>query len=101
MHESINNAVYFLAVLTLELSIVFLIAFLVWAGIAIYCRLKMPKPLNVYDITSGEVMTTLGPAKYVSYDSNTRMVTVEFDYSRLVELDGRDCYIEPMIDIRV
>ena len=57
-------------------------------------------PVN-YDVTAGWIKTHVGTGKYIEYNGNTQKVTLEMDYGYLVELDGRDCYIEPMIDIRV
>jgi hypothetical protein len=57
-------------------------------------------PVN-YDLTSGWIKTHIGTGKYVDYNGNTGKATLEMDYGYLVELDGRECYIESMIDERV
>lgn len=47
----------------------------------------------MYDITAGKVMTPQGPAKYISFDNITRMVTVEHDYNWLVEYPAGVVYL--------
>jgi len=48
----------------------------------------------MYDPTTGYVETPHGTGKFVSFDPNTGMVTVEIDGECLVEFDGTECFIK-------
>ncbi len=55
----------------------------------------------MYDATAEMVKTPDGWGKYVKYDPTTGIVTVEMDYSYLVDYNVKDCYMEVREDDRM